>query len=120
MGVLFLQLTKEATYVFKYDEQVVEVDVFVDNVENRRYIDDRPFNSNSYLNYKGTGNPYQKINAELVSETILENDPNDEKARLMYFLPDVTAYAIGGLSMVTDENGETYKDLYIRLLNKVQ
>lgn len=115
-----MQLTKEATYVFKYDEVVEEVDVFVDNVENRRYIDDRPFNGDPYLNYKGTGKPYQKINAELISETIIDNGPHDPIARLMYFLPDVNAYAVGESSTVMDEEGVETRFLAIKLLNKIQ
>lgn len=113
-----MQLTKEATYVFTYDEKVEEIDVFVDNVENRRYIGNT-IAIGTDLNYKGTGKPYQKINAELISETTIENEFNEPEVRLMYLLPDVNAYAVGVYYIVTDEEGVGIKNLSIRLLNKM-
>lgn len=133
--VLSLELTKEATYLFEYKGLTKSVDVYVDSVEGRRYLTKDVTGSVNYdartgadLNYKGTGNPYSEIKAELISETDL-TDSKDfgyksfEYHRLMFLLPDVNAYAVGSYDffdpMGAGDPNDFITELSIRLLDKI-
>ncbi|QQO40888.1 hypothetical protein 000TH009_194 [Bacillus phage 000TH009] len=100
-------MIQEAKYVFKYDKgpEPVEKNVyaFADPVEGRRWwgeeltINNRPYppGPNYPLNYKGTGVPStQVIEAEIVyEEERSTRRDTDTSVFILYYLPDVEAYA---------------------------
>ncbi|MFJ8247306.1 hypothetical protein [Peribacillus asahii] len=119
-----MKLTKEVTYVFDFEGFTNKVDVFVDNVENRRYENSDPLSLGSEMNYQGTGNPYQEIQAELLSSTEVQDTPPWllKQVRLFYRLPDVNAYAVGEYREEAGEledEGTVMKSLSVRLIDKL-
>lgn len=123
---------QEVKYIFKYDKFMpVEstVHVYVDPVENRRYW----FEQDSYLknfrdplrnplNYKGTGvKETQVIYPEIVYEMEINRDGvvNDNIHRIIYYLPDVDAYAVASYSERQEGDEPKTAGLGVRLLDKL-
>lgn len=115
-------IRKEAVYPFSYNGKTENVHAFVDLVENRRYWDTTDKIPLRYpLNYKGTGvSEPQTIVPEVVFEQKLEDFSSYQKncVSILYYLPDVEAYAIGYYSELT-EDGSFSKELSIQLLDKL-
>lgn len=111
---------KEASYVFKHRDKEYTIHCYVDLVENRRHFNnlDLPVLSNP-LNYKGTGNAYETF--ELVPLVIYNEVPNRYRGfdqEVVFYLPDVDAYAIGYFSEM-EEGYERYSTFSVKLLNKL-
>lgn len=122
---------QEVKYIFKYDKFMpVEstVHVYVDPVENRRYW----FEYDRYvpefrdplrnpLNYKGTGvKETQVIYPEVVYDTeIIGGRPADNSRRLIYYLPDVDAYALASYGESQEGDLPKTAGLSVQLLDKL-
>ncbi|QMV48365.1 hypothetical protein [Bacillus phage SPO1L3] len=115
-------IKKEAVYPFSYNGKSVTVHAFVDPIEKRRYWDTTGKTLLRYpLNYKGTGvEETQTIMPEVVFEQKLEDFSYFQKncANILYYLPDVEAYAIGYYSELTEDESFS-KELSIQLLDKL-
>lgn len=116
-------MQKEAIYVFNYNGQTVTVDAYVDPVENRRYYGPVGNPYRDTVNYRGTGvTETQTIVAELKSDIYIPDAPAYSKNThaLVYYLPDVDAYAVGNYFELSEGDLETLiPDLTITLLDKI-
>ncbi|QPX71618.1 hypothetical protein [Bacillus phage SP8] len=113
---------KEAVYSFSYNGKTETVHAFVDPIENRRYWDTTGKIPLRYpLNYKGTGtNETKTIVPEIVFEQKLEDFSYYQKncVSILYYLPDVEAYAVGYYSELTEDDSFS-KEFSIQLLDKL-
>lgn len=83
-----IEFTKEVTYKLEYKGEIFELDHYIDNIENRRYVlyYFEQLEEPAPLNIKGTENPYQVIEPELLGETKIEGAFSTFR---LYRLPDV-------------------------------
>ncbi|MCJ0932623.1 hypothetical protein MST22_15855 [Virgibacillus halodenitrificans] len=92
-----LNFRKEATYEFNYDGQTYLDFNYVDNIEGRRYrsaYDDVANGAPIPLFFEGTNSDHAIIKAELVGEREVPDNYAIKKADLLYYLPDISVYAL--------------------------
>lgn len=90
-----LELTKEVTYVFEYMGHSYSVHHYIDNLLNLRHQSEKSDIQGASpitLDLKGTGEPYQVINAVLIGERVYSENEYESKAELLFLLPDVNRY----------------------------
>lgn len=123
-------MIQEAEYIFRYDRYTgaeAVIKAFVDPIENRRFWDksgrgiDLPMEN--ALNYRGTGTAeIQTIYPKIVHEELLPDFSPHERnfANLLYYLPDVDAYATARYSElyeIPDYPPQVYFE--VKLLDKL-
>ncbi|WP_404293201.1 hypothetical protein LG276_01080 [Cytobacillus kochii] len=97
-----MEFNKEVTYIFNYAEEMQETNIYVDSLVGRRHVENPIDIYESYsCFYKGTGQPYQVINCELVAVFDRPIDTTDslyiesEEKGLVFYLSDINLYAEG-------------------------
>lgn len=107
MQLSFRSIRPEVEYVFNYANASWTSKVGVDPVQNTRIVYDIDDHGEllilQILNYRGTGNEFSTIEAELVFEEIIVDTPNYKRVDLVYRLPDVNAYVLAGYTYINDE-----------------
>lgn len=127
-------MLQEAKYVFKYDKGPVPIEekvhAFVDPVEGRRWWE-QEYESRYFpyvptprhpLNYKGTGvSDTQVIEANIVFEEHMPTQfDTNTSIFILYYLPDVDAYAEGSYFYGSEDGPEypPHTSMTITLLDK--
>ncbi|WP_079516510.1 hypothetical protein [Rossellomorea marisflavi] len=95
-------LTKEVTYVFNYEGNEVFETHFAESTTNNRVVAKADSDLTDYIGLRvaglpATGNPYTRIEAELVSDVDIR-DPEltfiSKRRFLVYKLPDVNRHVL--------------------------